>query len=815
MKRFLKWFGIALGVMAVGVATLAVVVPKVLSTDTLKPMIEEKAYEATGRKVTIAGPIGVSVFPWVGFSLTDFTMENAKGFSADVFAHIEECDVQVKLLPLLRKNIEIRRFYVKEMVLNLERHKNGDANWIFTPIEPEDEDEEPTDLNKILMGFSAKGIQIEQSHISLKDAMKDMAVSLSPFSVEFRDIRMLSKDNLVTGFHAKKMYVQPDSSLYQHGDMTVKLTGMDALWEGVNVESDLANEISFTAKKGHIEGTNIMYATNEMKLQLDKIALDVEVPAVALGEKEQRLSLGSFTVRHELFLFETADSQIRGKELNGKIEKFSAVSSSGKLGLVEVKKIDLRQKEFAQTDKELDATTQLTDIAIALHDVTSKKPVELAISAKMNDTPVTITGKMGPVPKKDGLNGRMPFNIRVKGGNMVSVTIEGTVDKLLEERIVDVDLNVPTFSLRNVYKTMLKKPFPIRTVDIKTFESVAFSGHIKGQKDALRITNAKIKLDQTNATATLALAPKSIQARVVADRLNMDRYMAPSEDEKKKAAKWKKELGDTKDGNYDLLREITLDASVKIDTLQVIDIAVQNIDFRLKGNKGVFNASPVDFSIYGGRGKARAEIDVREDMPKITVHFTGTGFNVASFLKGLLEKELFTGKADIQLEVSVVGDTKDDIFRSLNGAMDLNVRNGVFRNEHLPWVRPVVNLLVGKTAGTGKELQFTRMHVPCTFQNGIATTTNTIVTSDLFSAKAVGTVNLPRESLNLLVTTTGVGQYVAVRVEGPFGNPKISPEMTAKAKEEAVRAVKNIIDAPKDSKPAESVKEGLKGIFKR
>ena len=71
-----------------------------------KDTITEQVEAQTGREFTIAGDIGLSVFPWVGVEVEDVQLANAEGFSDRAFAKIAQLDVKVKVLPLLRKQLE-------------------------------------------------------------------------------------------------------------------------------------------------------------------------------------------------------------------------------------------------------------------------------------------------------------------------------------------------------------------------------------------------------------------------------------------------------------------------------------------------------------------------------------------------------------------------------------------------------------------------------------------------------------------------------------------------------------------------------------
>jgi AsmA protein len=131
MKKALKWLGI--GVVALGVLGIAavIVIPLFVDINRYKPLLEKRVSEATGRPFTIGGDLDLSIFPFVGVQLSDLRLGSRKGFGEKDFIHIKEFEARVKLLPLLSKEIEVKRFVVKEPRILLVKDKRGEVNWQF------------------------------------------------------------------------------------------------------------------------------------------------------------------------------------------------------------------------------------------------------------------------------------------------------------------------------------------------------------------------------------------------------------------------------------------------------------------------------------------------------------------------------------------------------------------------------------------------------------------------------------------------------------------------------------------------------------
>ena len=91
--------------------------------------IEKKVAEATGRPFALGGDLDLSVFPWIGISLSDLHLGNPSGFKEQDFVSIESFEVRVKLLPLLSRKVEVKRFVMKKPQIALIKRKDGVGNW--------------------------------------------------------------------------------------------------------------------------------------------------------------------------------------------------------------------------------------------------------------------------------------------------------------------------------------------------------------------------------------------------------------------------------------------------------------------------------------------------------------------------------------------------------------------------------------------------------------------------------------------------------------------------------------------------------------
>ena len=129
MAKFIKIVvGIVVGLVLLVVVAMAGVLIFVDPND-YKDDITAAVKQATGRELTLAGDLSLSVFPWLGLSLGEAQLSNAPGFGDVPFARVQAVDIKVKLLPLLQQRVEMKTVRLAGLEVSLAKAKDGRTNW--------------------------------------------------------------------------------------------------------------------------------------------------------------------------------------------------------------------------------------------------------------------------------------------------------------------------------------------------------------------------------------------------------------------------------------------------------------------------------------------------------------------------------------------------------------------------------------------------------------------------------------------------------------------------------------------------------------
>lgn len=136
----LKWIltGIAAVIIAVVVAAVAIL--STMDFEQYRGLIEAEAKKATGRDLSLNGPIDLSISLTPAIVVEDVTFSNAEGGSRENMATLDRFEAQVELLPLISGDIKINRIVLVNGDILLETDANGTPNWQFQTADGADSD---------------------------------------------------------------------------------------------------------------------------------------------------------------------------------------------------------------------------------------------------------------------------------------------------------------------------------------------------------------------------------------------------------------------------------------------------------------------------------------------------------------------------------------------------------------------------------------------------------------------------------------------------------------------------------------------------
>lgn len=131
MKKLLLMGAVLLAVLAAA----AIIAPHFISADSLKRAIIAQVMAKTNRKLAIDGAVRISFFPVASVDMEQVSLSNPRGFPDNrPFMTLKSLSVDVAVLPLLQRDIEIKSLVLEEPQINLHADKKGLQNWQLNPV---------------------------------------------------------------------------------------------------------------------------------------------------------------------------------------------------------------------------------------------------------------------------------------------------------------------------------------------------------------------------------------------------------------------------------------------------------------------------------------------------------------------------------------------------------------------------------------------------------------------------------------------------------------------------------------------------------
>src|SRR5690349_15526167 len=127
--RALKIVGIVVGSVVALIVLALLLVVLFVDPNNYRGDIERMVESKTGRKLTLEGDLHLTVFPWLALKAGPASLGDAPGFGDEPFVAIKEARVGVRLLPLIRGQLEVGNVRLVGARIRLITDEQGRNNW--------------------------------------------------------------------------------------------------------------------------------------------------------------------------------------------------------------------------------------------------------------------------------------------------------------------------------------------------------------------------------------------------------------------------------------------------------------------------------------------------------------------------------------------------------------------------------------------------------------------------------------------------------------------------------------------------------------
>ena len=193
MGTILRFIGISIAVLAALLISAALALWLLFDPNDYKGYVSDQVSSRTGRTFVIEGDLELTFFPWLGVQADRMRLGNAPGYGDEDFASIRRATARVRLLPLLRRQIEFGTIELEGLELNLSRDAQGGSNWadVFAGG-PQEETSGETAAGQglALQGLNIAGIDIRDGRLFWREETDQVRYVLSDLSLRTGPIVM-------------------------------------------------------------------------------------------------------------------------------------------------------------------------------------------------------------------------------------------------------------------------------------------------------------------------------------------------------------------------------------------------------------------------------------------------------------------------------------------------------------------------------------------------------------------------------------------------------------------------------------------------
>ncbi len=797
LVRYLLYF---FGFLVLLIIAAVILVPRFVDPNDFKPQIVNLVKDKTGRDIKIEGDIKLSVFPWIGISLGKVELNDLPAFGNQQLLAVDGADVKVKLLPLLSKEVELDRVSLDGLKLNLVKLPNGSANWetltskennasepIETPAEtPKSSDTADADITDKagsgLAALSIAGLSLNNAQISYDDQATPQKVVIDQLNLNIDEVSFGNPIPFDAEFIASVSDPQLNDRMKVSGQLTLNEAMDQFTIDKLELNTDVEGSVVQQGKvQIDLSSSQIKFDKNTMSVELPSglkfningkggqlpavFNASLQLPKASISNQFSQFDLGALDLTAQL----EGEAVKQGKvniNLNSSAIKFNQKTFSAHLpsGL----KLDINGGGGELPEK-FNASLQLPSISIANQDKFDLGQLSLNAHAQGEQFP---GGKIDAqlTTKVSGDLAKQLVSLSDIQLNAADLVIKG---QLTGNKIIDAPEFKGQLTLDELNAKKLANDFGISLPEMQdpnALSKLAFSSELFISKQAARLKNLNIRLDDSQLQGQLAVNDFETQAitfNLKLDKIDLDRYMPPkSKQVEKKADRSATEkvqtqaaAGSDSDTTaasaneiipIETIRKLNLNGKLVINEALVNGLKAKNVQFSVKGKDGLVDARPSIGKFYQGSINAGVVVNAKQQTPTLKINNRIANIAIEPLLKELMEKTYISGTANMGTNLSASGATEQTIISTLNGDITANFLDGAIYGINIPkMIRDGVSTLQGKAVDKSatNKTDFSELNMVSKINNGVVTTEKLELKSPLIRILGKGKLDLNTKKL--------------------------------------------------------------------
>ena len=351
---------------------------------------------------------------------------------------------------------------------------------------------------------------------------------------------------------------------------------------------------------------------------------------------------------------------------------------------------------------------------------------------------------------------------------------------------LDGELNIDIPSLRQV-ATTAGTELPPNTKAGDIFGDFSVDGTVKGTPENIQFTEAKIALDKIKGAGTFAVNLKPttpfVTGEMDLDGLDLSPYMAAysAQNPSGEIQPWS-----TAPINTAPLRAVDGDFKFSTPNIKTDRITMGQSDINAKLRGGVMTADMPNIALYGGLGRMNATLDGSGSEAKVSMDIGLNDVNSNSFLASVAGFTQAEGELGSSFKITGRGATQAAIMKSLDGAGDFKLLNGVIKGVDLSALltgldQALTSRSIPSGIGPSQLTKFQDLAGLVKIENGVASVNSFSLQGLGVLAEGSGKIDLGNQTIDFGLrprltgeSASNLGAFgIPISVKGGFGSAKV------------------------------------------
>ncbi len=819
-----------------------VILPKVIDPNNYKDKITSLVQEKTGMELVIDGDIDLSFYPWLGLKTGQLILSDPDHPDSPALMQVSKAVARIKLLPLLKKQVEADTIVLDGLKVNLITFKNGKTNWDKLASGGKTTPDKPAKPENAAIVFAVAGLKVNDGLLHWDDRKSGQDHMISKLNLSSGAIRPGASTSLKLSAHVKSsalpepvdvdtrfdVAVANDLSKASLGNLALSLIDQSKRKADLNLgKADIgiqSQQYKLSGLKLDVAGLPVNGKLAAKSVSIDLGKESVRIPSLTLDTDAGNAALSAISVRKMMskpaaaanFKFSKIDlgkimAAIPGNETPEALKQIRNINLSGK-GEYDNGRIDAGTLRGQFTLKQPDMEAM---------DISFNAP---RLAADLNAQTLDL-------PKFEASSSALKLSASAKGRyNPGNPDLSGRFD-------------LPATDIKRVLKLLA---IDVQTTDPAAMTQVALGGafHYKGKTANLNTLKGRIDDTPLSGSAGVTLGDKmSYRFDLKLGKLDADRYMPPAD---KAAAPAAATPGKTVSGAemlatpIGLAKDMNMTGKITLEQLKITGLVVNNIVLGMKANNGLVSLSPVKAGLYEGKLNGSASFDARKKNPPLALKLTLNDMQIGTVLKELEVTDKLDAKGEMKTNITLVANKSQPLIHTLSGPVSFRLKDGLIKGFDLRKIIINAQSLLDQTKYKGKldnlakeakaedsdQFRFTEMSGSVKFKSGVGHNDDLSIKSPLFRITGEGNVDLPDEKIDYHMNVFVVkslkgqggegldklkGQDIPVWIHGKLTDPGFRVDLERLLKKELQKK----IDKEKEKYKEKLQKKLEKAIFKK